>query len=138
MSSVSGKAKKLSITAPSKQVPVRAADGRMPACLQRCPNNAGYRTITVRPDARTGVDWARTSIRTMRGRASVDWARSGDRLRLTVEVPVGAKAEVHVPAAQRHNTAAPHGAEFVRSEPGQVVYRVPHGTWEFAAMAESG
>ncbi|WP_351231666.1 family 78 glycoside hydrolase catalytic domain [Streptomyces sp. NPDC002133] len=102
------------------------------------PGDAGYRTFTVRPDARSGVDWARTSIRTVRGRASVDWARSGGgSLRLAVEVPVGAEAEVHVPAARR-DTAAPRGAEFVRSEPGHVVYRVPHGRWEFAAKAESG
>ncbi|WP_247197679.1 alpha-L-rhamnosidase [Streptomyces sp. GESEQ-35] len=102
------------------------------------PGDAGYRTFTVRPDARTGVDWARTSIRTVRGRASVDWAISGDRLRLAVEVPVGAQAEVHVPAARREDTAAPGGAEFVRSESGHVVYRVPHGKWEFVAKAESG
>ncbi|MEV6167000.1 glycoside hydrolase family 78 protein [Streptomyces sp. NPDC051954] len=101
------------------------------------PGDAGYRTFTVRPDARTGVDWARTSIRTVRGRASVDWARSGGRLRLTVEVPVGAEAEVHVPAARRLDTTAPRGAEFVRSEPGHTVYRVPHGEWEFAAKAGS-
>ncbi len=95
------------------------------------PGDAGYRTFTVRPDARTGVDWARTSIRTVRGRASVDWARSGGRLRLVVEVPVGAEAEVHVPAARRADTTAARGAAYVRAERSHVVYRVPHGRWEF-------
>ncbi|MGW0827679.1 alpha-L-rhamnosidase C-terminal domain-containing protein [Streptomyces sp. NPDC002845] len=71
----------------------------------------------------------------MRGRASVGWRRSGDRLRLAVEVLVGAEAEVHVPAARRQDTAAPRGAEHVRSEPGHVVYRVPHGSWEFTGKA---
>lgn len=51
---------------------------------------------------------------------------------------MGAEAEVHVPAARRRDTTAPHWAEYVRSEPGHVVYRVPHGRGEFAAKAESG
>ncbi|MET7849665.1 alpha-L-rhamnosidase C-terminal domain-containing protein [Streptomyces avermitilis] len=71
-------------------------------------------------------------------KTSQHWARSGDSLRLAVEVPVGAEAEVHVPAARRRDTTAPHWAEYVRSEPGHVVYRVPHGRGEFAAKAESG
>ncbi|NUK34474.1 family 78 glycoside hydrolase catalytic domain [Streptomyces lunaelactis] len=97
------------------------------------PGDAGYRTFTVRPDARTGVDWARTSIRTVRGRASVDWARTGTGLRLAVVVPVGAEAEVHVPAARQGDVGVPDGAEYVRSEPGHVIYRVAHGSWEFTA-----
>ncbi|MET7619191.1 hypothetical protein [Streptomyces sp. NPDC005408] len=44
---------------------------------------------------------------------------------------MGAEAEVHVPAARQGDVAAPPGADFARSEPGHVVYRVPHGSWEF-------
>ncbi|MEN8652067.1 glycoside hydrolase family 78 protein [Streptomyces sp. 21So2-11] len=97
------------------------------------PGDAGWRTFTVRPDSRTGVDWARTSIRTVRGRAAVAWSRSDDRLRLHVEVPVGADAEVHVPAPSRSAATAPRGARYLRSEPGHVVYQVPHGQWDFTS-----
>ncbi|WP_437088896.1 alpha-L-rhamnosidase C-terminal domain-containing protein [Streptomyces sp. enrichment culture] len=54
------------------------------------PGDAGYRTFLVRPDARTGVDRARTSIRAVRGQAAVSWSRIDRRLRPTVCVqPTG-------------------------------------------------
>ncbi|RDG34552.1 family 78 glycoside hydrolase catalytic domain [Streptomyces corynorhini] len=95
------------------------------------PGDAGYRTFTVRPDGRTGVSWARTSIRTVRGTASVAWSRIGRDLRLTVAVPIGATAEVHVPADRREQVKAPAGAEYLRTEPGFVLYRAGHGSWDF-------
>ncbi|CAL9668997.1 family 78 glycoside hydrolase catalytic domain [Streptomyces sp. enrichment culture] len=99
------------------------------------PGDAGYRTFSVRPDARTGVDWARTSIRTVRGEASAAWSAVGGKLRLTVRVPVGSWAEVHVPVAEGVRAKAPRGVEFVRSVPGFDVHRVGHGTWEFTGTA---
>ncbi|MEY9484437.1 alpha-L-rhamnosidase [Streptomyces calvus] len=95
------------------------------------PGDAGYRTFVVRPDARTGVDWARTSIRTVRGPAAASWSRIDGRTRITVEVPVGSAADVHVPAGDASRVDAPRGARFLRAEPEFVVYRVPHGRWEF-------
>jgi alpha-L-rhamnosidase len=97
------------------------------------PGDAGYRTFTVRPDGRTGVDWARTSVRTVRGLASAAWSVVDGTTRLSVGVPVGAAAEVHVPAADRSAVASPDGARWLRSEPGFVVYAVPHGSWDFVA-----
>ncbi|MFE1800425.1 family 78 glycoside hydrolase catalytic domain [Streptomyces sp. NPDC059517] len=95
------------------------------------PGDAGYRTFTVRPDGRTGVDWARTSIRTVRGEASASWSIVDDAIRLAVRVPVGSTAEVHVPATTRSAVRAPAAATYVRLEPGFVVYEVAHGGWEF-------
>ncbi|TXL85832.1 hydrolase [Streptomyces sp. IB2014 016-6] len=97
------------------------------------PGDDGYRTFTVRPDARTGVSWARTSIRTVRGPASVAWSKVGRDLRLTVEVPVGSSAEIHVPADRKDKVTAPKGATYVRTEPGFQVYRADHGAWDFVA-----
>ncbi|MEV5427936.1 family 78 glycoside hydrolase catalytic domain [Streptomyces sp. NPDC052701] len=95
------------------------------------PGDGGYRTFVVRPDARTGVDWARTSVRTVRGEAAVSWSRIDRRLRLTVRVPVGSAAEVHVPGPERSRIAAPRGARFLRADTEFAVFRVPHGDWEF-------
>ncbi|WP_432253555.1 alpha-L-rhamnosidase C-terminal domain-containing protein [Streptomyces sp. HNM1019] len=94
------------------------------------PGDAGYRTFTVRPDARAGVDWARTELHTVRGPAAVSWSQIDKTVRLTVRVPVGATAEAHVPAANKGAAHAPAGAEYLRTEPGFAVYRAPHGTWE--------
>ncbi|MFC9430915.1 family 78 glycoside hydrolase catalytic domain [Streptomyces sp. NPDC056987] len=99
------------------------------------PGDAGYRTFTVRPDGRTGVSWARTWIRTVRGEASVAWSAIGTTLRLSVRVPVGATAEIHVPAATRDQVTAPAGAAYARTEPGFVVYRAGQGAWEFVRRA---
>ncbi|WP_328766536.1 family 78 glycoside hydrolase catalytic domain [Streptomyces sp. NBC_00286] len=99
------------------------------------PGDAGYRTFSVRPDARTGVDWARTSIRTVRGEAAVSWSRLDRELRLSVRVPVGSTAEVHVSGEARDRVAAPEGAEFLRSDPAFVVFRVGHGEWTFTGPA---
>lgn len=99
------------------------------------PGDVGYRTFTVRPDARTGVNWARTSVRTVRGEAAVSWSRIDQGLRLSVRVPVGSTAEVHVPGTARGEVTAPKGAEFLRREPAFVVFRVGHGEWAFTGPA---
>ncbi|MCR3751879.1 glycoside hydrolase family 78 protein [Lentzea californiensis] len=77
------------------------------------PGDAGYRTFTVRPSA-TALSWARFEFESVRGRISVAWAKVDDVLRLTVEVPVGSTAEVHVPHIS-----------------GVAVVKVPHGRWAF-------
>lgn len=89
------------------------------------PGDAGYERFTVRPDARVGVTRAATSIETVRGRVSVEWA---DRT-VTVEVPFGATAEVHVPTTG--GARAPREARFLRAEPGFRIYEVPRGKWHF-------
>ncbi|MEV6593088.1 glycoside hydrolase family 78 protein [Streptomyces acidicola] len=99
------------------------------------PGDAGYRTFSVRPDARTGVNWARTAIRTVRGEAAVSWSRLDREVRLSVRVPVGSTAEVHVPGETRARVSAPEGAEFLRSDPAFVVFRVGHGKWDFTGPA---
>jgi alpha-L-rhamnosidase len=93
------------------------------------PGDGGYERFVVRPDARVGVSRAATSIETVRGRAAVEWAQHGRALTLTVEVPFGATAEVHVPAQGKAN--APDGARFLRAEPGFAVYEVGRGRWRF-------
>ncbi|MEU9661734.1 family 78 glycoside hydrolase catalytic domain [Streptomyces chartreusis] len=97
------------------------------------PGDAGYATFTVRPDARTGVDWARTSIRTVRGTAGVAWSQTAAGFTMEVRVPVGAIAEVHVPAAGRDEVTVPDGARHLRTDSGFAIYRVPHGTWRFTS-----
>ncbi|SER14397.1 alpha-L-rhamnosidase [Lentzea xinjiangensis] len=79
------------------------------------PGDAGYRTFTVKPNATAGVSWARLEFESVRGRIGVAWAKVDGVLRLTVKVPVGSTAEVHVP--------------------GGSVVPVPHGRWTFSGTA---
>lgn len=93
------------------------------------PGDGGYERFVVRPDARVGVSRAATSIETVRGRVAAEWRQTGRALTLTVEVPFGATAEVHVPSEGKAH--APDGARFLRAEPGFAVYEVPRGNWRF-------
>ncbi|MFF6981376.1 family 78 glycoside hydrolase catalytic domain [Streptomyces sp. NPDC008343] len=99
------------------------------------PGEGGYRTFTVRPDARGGVDWARTSLRTVRGEVAVSWKTESDTLRLSVRVPVGSTAEVHVPAPDKAKVTAHDDAKRIRLDNGFAVYRVPQGDWEFVSRS---
>jgi len=95
------------------------------------PGDAGYQRFVVRPDATVGVNWARTSIETVRGRAAVAWSLAGSSITLVVEVPFGATAEVHVPTTDPRAVTAPTGARPLRVEPGFAVYQVLSGRWRF-------
>lgn len=63
------------------------------------------------------------------------WSAVDGRLRLTVRVPVGSRAEVHVPVSEGGRATVPRGAEFVRSVPGFDILRAGHGSWEFTGDA---
>ncbi|MFJ9210847.1 family 78 glycoside hydrolase catalytic domain [Streptomyces sp. NPDC102264] len=99
------------------------------------PGSDGYRTFAVKPDARVGVSWARTSLRTVRGEVSVAWATADGTFRLRVKVPVGSTAEVHVPAPDKAEVTAHEEAGKIRLDNGFVVYKVPQGYWEFTSRA---
>ncbi|GAA2793562.1 alpha-L-rhamnosidase [Crossiella cryophila] len=92
------------------------------------PLSNGYERFLIRPDARTGVDWARTGISTVRGQAGVSWAKTPTGLTLTATVPVGATAEIHLPLGE---TTAPPGATRLRATPRHAEYEVGSGTWTF-------
>lgn len=80
------------------------------------PGDAGFERFVVRPDARGPLTWARATRETVRGRASVAWERTADGLRLEVEVPPGAVADVDVPGDD---------------EAGGTARTVGPGTWRF-------
>jgi alpha-L-rhamnosidase len=97
------------------------------------PGDAGYRRLVVRPDARVGVSWARSDLETVRGKVSSGWTQVGRDFRLTVEVPVGSTAEVHVPAARRQDVVATPSARFLRMDRGYAVFQAGHGRWLFGS-----
>ncbi|MGV2982790.1 family 78 glycoside hydrolase catalytic domain [Microbacterium sp. AGC85] len=61
------------------------------------PLDAGYRTILVAPRPGGGLDWARTTLDTPRGRVVVSWQLDDDTLHVEVEVPRGATAVLRLP-----------------------------------------
>jgi alpha-L-rhamnosidase len=64
------------------------------------PGAPGYRRLVVRPRPPMALTRAAASHLTPYGEASVSWERSDGRLQLTVVVPVGSTAEVHLPGVE--------------------------------------
>ncbi|MFI1729000.1 family 78 glycoside hydrolase catalytic domain [Streptomyces acidicola] len=100
------------------------------AGLAQTEDSVGYRELLVDPAVEGDLTSASASYRTPYGTARTDWARSDGRFRLTVDVPAGSTAEIHLPAADGRATAS-RGAERIRSTADDVVYRVGSGHWTF-------
>ncbi|HST38249.1 MAG TPA: alpha-L-rhamnosidase C-terminal domain-containing protein, partial [Conexibacter sp.] len=80
------------------------------------------------------------SVESDYGQARSAWSRDGERLRLDVDVPVNAVAEVHVPRAagqavfeDGRPAASQQGVRLLREEAGAVVYEVGSGSYRFLA-----
>ena len=91
--------------------------------------------IVIAPVPGDGLDWARTSFESVLGTVGCEWARTDDGAGLTLvaTVPIGAAAEVRVPAQSRQNVlvASGEGAELAGRTDDAAVYRVGSGRYEF-------
>ncbi|GAB3430702.1 family 78 glycoside hydrolase catalytic domain [Actinophytocola sediminis] len=67
----------------------------------RAGESTGYRDLTIAPAVTDRLSWARATTRTQYGVLGSEWRRTGEALTITVTVPVGATATVHVPAEDR-------------------------------------
>ncbi|MEV4199898.1 family 78 glycoside hydrolase catalytic domain [Micromonospora globbae] len=97
----------------------------------------GWARFVVRPDARAEVSSASAAVDTVRGRASSAWRVRDGEFVLTVQVPVGATAEVHVPAARAGDVEASPGGlvQSRRMVDGYLVHTVGAGTWRFVSTS---
>ncbi len=102
------------------------------AGIAQTPGSVGYAELLIDPAVEGDLTSASGSYRTPYGLARTDWARTDDRFRLTVEVPAGSTAEIHIPTGDGHATA-PEGARPVRATATEVVYAVGSGHWRFGS-----
>jgi alpha-L-rhamnosidase len=100
------------------------------AGIAQTADSVGYAELLIDPAVEGDMTSASGSYRTPYGVARTDWRRDADRFRLTVDVPAGSTAEVHVPASDGH-AEAPRGAHLVRTGEREVVYEVGSGHWSF-------
>jgi alpha-L-rhamnosidase len=78
------------------------------------PAAPGYRHLLVRPRPGGGLTHARTAHTTPYGRAEVEWERANTQFTLTVLVPPGTGATVHLPTG-----------EPIEAGPGRHVFTCP-------------
>lgn len=89
------------------------------------PGDPGYRTIVVRPILTSQLTSAAAKHLTPYGEAAVSWSRSGGQVRLSVTVPVGSRAEVHVPG-ESATISVGHGThEWTADDPYAVAPQLP-------------
>jgi alpha-L-rhamnosidase len=104
------------------------------------PTEAGFRRFIVKPAVIDSLEWVRVRIETVRGRVQSKWQRQEKTFALEVQVPVGAEAEVHVPAAGAGDVfesgvpaAKALGVKYLGRHAQAEVYCVGSGVYSFSA-----
>ncbi len=102
------------------------------------PVEAGFRRFIVKPAVIDSLEWVCVRIEAVRGRVRSKWQRQGKTVTLEVEVPVGAEAEVHVPATDSGDVfesgvpaAKALGVKYLGKDAQAEVYCVGSGVYRF-------
>ncbi|MBN2508289.1 MAG: family 78 glycoside hydrolase catalytic domain [Verrucomicrobia bacterium] len=111
------------------------------AGIQPAPDAVAFDKLIIRPQPAGDLTWARASYASARGAVLSEWTRDATRFGLRVRVPVGAAAEVHVPArdgARVLESGQPleeaRGVEVLRRERGKVIVAVGSGDYHFSVL----
>jgi alpha-L-rhamnosidase len=104
--------------------------------IDQTADSVGFRELLIDPAVAGELTSASGSYRTPYGTARTAWQRTGDRFSLSVDVPAGSTAEVHLPAAEGQ-AQAPRGARPLRDGDTETVYQVGSGHWRFESVMPS-
>jgi hypothetical protein len=104
------------------------------------PAGPGFKKILIRPNPVGDLKWVEAAYQSVRGEISVRWEIQAQQFRLKMCIPANTTATVYLPAS---STAAvtegglpanrSHGVQFLRQEPGHVLYQVASGKYDFAS-----
>ncbi|MBV6639531.1 MAG: family 78 glycoside hydrolase catalytic domain [Cyclobacteriaceae bacterium] len=108
------------------------------AGMKADPGQPGYKHIIFKPQPISTMDFVKYSYKTSYGKAGIYWQNKPDAFQMKVEVPVGSKATVYVPASP--NSKVTEGGikiesvkeiAFLESKNGYKLYEVGSGIYEF-------
>ena len=108
--------------------------------LQPTPDAVGFDRIIIRPQITGDLTWVTSSYNSVRGTIVSRWRHERGQTTLEIEVPVGARAEVFVPA--KSAAAVIEGGQpvlqsehvkLLREDRASVVFEVGSGHYEFTA-----
>jgi len=104
----------------------------------------GYQTFTIHPRPTREVSWCRASYDSIRGTIVSNWRSDGDKFTLDTTIPVNTTATIFLPASDASvvtESGKPagqsEGVTFLRAEPGEVVYQVGSGVYQFNSRTSS-
>jgi alpha-L-rhamnosidase len=110
------------------------------AGIQPAPDAVGFDKIVIKPQPVGDLQWVRASHETVRGTISSAWEKANGKFKLSVEIPVNAHAEVHVPARDAGRVTesgkaidSARGVKFLRMEGNATVFAVGAGRYKFVA-----
>ncbi|HLK15896.1 MAG TPA: family 78 glycoside hydrolase catalytic domain [Fimbriimonadaceae bacterium] len=66
--------------------------------IQPEPDAAGFDRIVIRPQTPSGLDWVKSSYRSIRGKIVSNWTREGKVLKFEFEIPANTRARICLPA----------------------------------------
>jgi len=61
------------------------------------PASPGYKRITIKPQVVGDLEYAKASLKTVRGLVAVDWKKGDESLEMKVTIPVNTTAKISVP-----------------------------------------
>jgi alpha-L-rhamnosidase len=106
--------------------------------IEPAPDAAGFDRILLHPRFVDGLDWVNCGIDTVRGHVTCNWKRTGNRIALTIEVPVNATAMLDLPAASANAltengrpAVASEGVEKISEQKGAATFRLASGSYRF-------
>jgi alpha-L-rhamnosidase len=103
------------------------------AGIRQASGSVAYRELVIDPRVAGDLTHVDGSYMTPYGEVASEWTRKDGTFRLEVEVPPNTTAEVRVPTGGRKPYSSPEGATFLGIEGDRAVYRVPSGSYDFAA-----
>ncbi len=101
------------------------------------PKSPGLAHLIIDPQPVGDLKWVKASWDTFRGPVTVEWHADASRFRLSVQLPPGISAEVHLPAlstAQVFSAGAPAGRDkdtrLMKEAGTEAVYEINSGDYE--------
>ena len=103
-------------------------------------SHPGYEHFVLRPYPGGGLNWAKGSYDSIRGKIESSWSVANGRLKFDVTIPANTTATVYVPARDEANVTEggrpavkAAGVQFLRVEGGAAVFEVQSGRYSFEA-----
>lgn len=110
------------------------------AGIQEAPSAIAGKEWVIHPELVGDISTVNASYDSPYGRVGSQWKREGNRVDLTVEIPVNTTATVYIPTNQATSVtesgkplSQQKGIQFVRQEKRYAVYKVGSGVYAFQA-----
>jgi len=105
----------------------------------------GFKKFVVKPPVIKGLDHVSAKIYTVKGLVNVAWRNNGETFELTINVPVGSIAEIHLPKIEKEieifeggrsiwkngKLSIVEGIISAREEKDRIVIEIGSGSYSF-------